>query len=71
MSEFKQAERHPGDGPMYVGKEGGEHVRIECTTDGKPQTMLLSAFNAARVFGGLALALGIPLPSSIGEAIKY
>ena len=39
-------------------------------TDGREHDIVCSPYNAWRVFGLLALMLGIPLPTKVGKAIK-
>lgn len=65
-----QPPRAPSDGPVSVRTPTDDVVEIEATTDGKAQAISMSTYNAWRVFGMLALMLGIPLPPATGKAIR-
>jgi hypothetical protein len=39
------------------------------TTSGKTQTMVISEYNAFRIFGTLAVMLEIPISKAVGKAI--
>ena len=68
---FKQAPRTPIDGPMGVNRIDNDTLVVNVTHNGEEQSLVMSEHNAARVFGGLALMLGITLPSTLGKAIKF
>lgn len=69
---FKQADRLGTDGAVGIAVEGDYLViHHEAKTPGSGRDSLkLSLFNAARVFGMLALFLGISLPRAVAKAIK-
>lgn len=67
---FKQAERAPHDGPVGVERRG-DRIWITCETMGKTQAIDASLYNAARIFGALAVILGIKLSSAVSKAIKF
>lgn len=62
--------RQPSDGPIAVNRPGPEQIAIDVTNAGETARIVMSEFNAWRLFGMLALMLEIPLPSTIGKAIK-
>lgn len=62
---LEQPERMPDDPNVEVAAFG-QHFQI---TVGK-QTIVLSGFNAWRLFGMLGFILGFALPTRIGKAIK-
>lgn len=70
--DFKQAERLPTDGS--VGVELDEDYLIICVDHPGVGTgracVRVSFFNAARIFGLLALFLGIRLPAKLSKAIR-
>jgi hypothetical protein len=63
---FKQAERKPVDGGITmrrgVGGEADGTFVVSVTHDGQPQTIVMTAYNAARVFA----TLGVMLASADG-----
>ncbi len=64
-------ERETDDGEAAV--RWGAHQRclvISVTTAGVPQMITLSPYNAWRIFGMMALLLGLPLSAKLGKAIK-
>lgn len=61
-------ERQPDDGPLGVDRPHGQDGYLRFKHG--DQWMVLSEYNAARLFGMLALFLNIPLPSALGKAIK-
>lgn len=65
----KQPKREPGDGPVAVNRFGGK-ILVSNTVDGVSSTVELSEYNAWRVFGMLAVILGVQLPKNIAQAIK-
>ena len=62
---FVQGQRQPNDGDPIVGWLDEEHLSIEH----KGEHIVLSDYNAARVFAMLSLMLGIRLPTPIGRKI--
>lgn len=68
--DFVQAKRLPGDGPVSVYRVNDERLKISSTTDGVEESITLSDYNASRVFGILALMLGIKLSNKLLKAIK-
>lgn len=67
---FKQPARLPVDGEVAVRRLDDDRIAIVVTTNGEEQSIVCSPYNATRVFGVLAVMLGIPLPSALGKAIK-
>lgn len=65
---FKQAARLPDDPGVRVSRD--DDGKLWISTDDDCGAVHLSEYNAARVFGMLALFLEIPLPKHIGKAIK-
>lgn len=67
---FEQAPRRPEDGSVSILRaHDQELLLVKVTHDGQEQTIVMSEYNAARVFGMLALMLGIELPTKLGMAI--
>lgn len=74
MTAWTMPARRPLDGPVSVSRLGDgdeEMLRIAVETDGETKYLEVSPYNAARVFGMLAMFLEIPLPARIGKAIKF
>lgn len=71
MTTFKMPERLPEDGAVGITRIDENHLSIDVTTNGEPGSLTMSRFNAARVFGFLAVFLEIPLPAKLGKAIKF
>lgn len=67
---LKMPERGPGDGPVAVRRPTDGEIAIAATTDGVEGCVVMSEYNAWRVFGMLSMMLGIPLPPATGKAIK-
>ena len=67
------------DGPVSVARDGDDRVIITVTPGvmdhgdlgSSTQSITLSRYNAWRIFGMLAVILGIPLPSKLGKLIKF
>lgn len=72
MSEFKQADRHACDGRVSVDRayDDGDLYTLTVEHDGVVQTLTMSAFNASRVFVGIACMLRIPLSQRVQKEIK-
>lgn len=70
MPSELQPPRCPGDGDVRLHRGDGDSFFFTVTQDGAEQTLWLSGFNAWRLFGMLAIMLGVPLPKKIGKAIK-
>lgn len=68
---LEQPPRQPGDGPINIAVPREGYVTITVTTDGQEEAITMGEHNAWRVFGSLALLLGIPLSAKVGEAIKF
>jgi hypothetical protein len=66
---LKQADRKPEDGPISVTREG-EKIRVVVETGEVSQSILMSEYNAARVFGALSVTLEVPLSKAVAKAIK-
>ena len=71
---FEQAKRLETDGPMTVSREtySRPHAILQVTAvhEGVDQVMLLSEYQASRVFAGLAHMLQIPLSKAVAATIK-
>lgn len=65
----QQPEREPDDGAVNIGRRGGKLV-VSVETGGLTHELVMSDFNAWRVFGMLSLMLGIELPAKLRKAIK-
>lgn len=69
--KFEMPMRLAEDGGMEVTRVGEHHIRVEVTTNGREEAITMSRFNAARVFGALALFLHIPLSKTVGKSITF
>lgn len=58
-------ERQPGDGAVSLRRDKNMIV-IECGS----RVLIVGEYNAWRIFGMLAVLLGIPLSKKVGKAIK-
>lgn len=63
MFDGKQPERSASDGPVSVTRPAANKIAICATTDGQGGELVMSEYNAWRVFAMLAVILGIPLPA--------
>lgn len=68
--KLKMPERAPSDGPIGVNRPAEGMIGITASTNGETQGIQMSEYNAWRVFGCLAMMLGIPLSKNVGKAIK-
>ena len=66
---MSQPERKPWDGPVEVLRVG-DYISVSATDQATKSTIMMSEYNAWRVFGMLAVILGVPLPKYIAKAIK-
>jgi hypothetical protein len=68
---FKQAEREPDDGGVWLRRikddQGRERIQFGCGE----QVIECSEYNAARLFGMLALTLEVPLSKEVRKAINF
>ena len=72
MGAFKQPPRLDTDGAVHVQAiDDHQKLMVSVVDDGTEHTIVMSPFNASRVFGMLAMMLGIPLPPATGKAIKF
>ena len=69
-TKLTMPKRRPTDGPVSVSRPTDGVIQISCTNAGDISAVAMSEYNAWRAFGMLALMLEIPLPPSIGKAIK-
>lgn len=67
-SKWTMPERQPEDGALNVSRLPGGRLYLQITH--ACGNLVLSDYNAARLFGILALFLEIPLPPALGKAIK-
>jgi hypothetical protein len=61
--------REEGDGEVGVHRVNGK-IQVTVTTNGETQSVLMSEYNAWRIFGMLSVMVGLSLPSVIAKAIK-
>lgn len=67
MSDIpSQPERLPDDPGITVEAVDDDYVSIAAGNE----TLVVSRYNAFRLFGALSIVLQLPLPSRIGKAIK-
>jgi hypothetical protein len=69
MSDL-QPPRQPCDGAVSVNLSPDDEVIVNVTPNGNEQAIVMSEYNAWRVFGMLALVLGVSLPRKIANSIK-
>jgi len=67
-NDLKQPERLPEDGGIRIVRMPDGKLTI--AEDGNHTAVILSEFNAWRVFGMLSIMLGIPLSKKVSVAIK-
>lgn len=65
----KQPERELSDGPVSVDRVD-QFIVLSARQDKKYEGMKVSEYNAWRLFGMLAVILGIELPKNIAKTIK-
>lgn len=66
----QQPERRAEDGPVKFAVHGEHTYSISVTHNGKEQDLIVGAHNAWRLFGMMAMILGIALPAAIAKRIK-
>lgn len=66
----EQPPRRLGDGPVEIATATPGVLSIGVTTNDARQYILVSEYNAWRVFGMLALMLGIKLPAKLMRQIQ-
>jgi hypothetical protein len=62
-------ERLDSDGGVKVDLIHG-YIKIEVTSGGKAESIMISPYNAWRVFGMLSVLLGLRLPRAMAERIR-
>lgn len=72
MTDLKMPKREPTDGALTVRRIAGTgHIELIEERDGHPAAWLIvSEYNAWRLFGMMALILGIPLSKAVAKTIK-
>ena len=70
-SDLKMPERMPIDGAVSVDRNHQGEMVLRVMHDGVNQSIVLSEYNAWRIFGLLAVMLEIPLSRAVGKAIKF
>lgn len=68
MTKYKMPERQPGDGDVKIRRHPGA-IEVEVTTCHKTESIMMSEYNAWRLFGMLSCMLDLPLPKAVGKAI--
>ena len=63
--------RLPEDGAVTVSQAGDDRIMVSVETAGVSTMLAMSPYNAWRVFGQLAIVLGLELPSRLRKAIKF
>jgi hypothetical protein len=58
------------DGPVSVRRGGTRDIQVSVVNAGHESAIEMSEHNAWRLFGSLALMLGIPLGRRVGQLIK-
>lgn len=70
MKNVGQPPRGEKDGPVGVRRLEDETLAISATYDGTERSIVVSEYNAWRIFGTLAMFLGVKLPKKLAESIK-
>lgn len=70
MTVPKMPARRPEDGAVKVTRLDGDFIALDSTWDGKAESLVVSEYNAWRLFGLLSLILGLHLPKKVSAAIK-
>lgn len=70
---FKMPERRSVDGGIVVRRCGDAYdsIVINATHDGKESSLVVTDYNAIRIFGALAFLLAIKLPAALMKEIKF
>lgn len=66
----KQPPKSDRDGLISFVRNEDETITITCETDGIQRSIIATEYNAWRIFGSLAVFLGIELPKKLGKQIK-
>ncbi len=67
---FKQADRHPDDGPISVNKLEGGRISVTVSNGSEMGQLIMSEYNASRVVGALSLLLGIRINVEDSKRLK-
>lgn len=72
MPKLVMPERKPDDGPITVSLLGPNYDRVAISAEGPQGSsgLVISEYNAWRLFGMLSMILHIPLTKEAGKAIK-
>ena len=75
MGKIPPIERGAWDGAVRVAEgaacaNGQRTLAVTVEHNGEEQRIVMSEFNARRVFGMLSMMLELPLSSTVGKAIK-
>lgn len=75
MADWTMPPRQPEDGKVEIRQLDNDSLVISIThvleeNRSDTNSIRMSRYNAARIFGMLSLFLEIPLPKKIGKAIK-
>lgn len=68
--DIEPIERRDCDGTVTVTRLGRDLLAVAVVHEGEEQRLMMSEFNARRVFGMLSLMLELPLSPKVGKAIK-
>lgn len=58
------------DGGVKVSRLGENYIALDATNDGKEESLVVSEYNAWRLFGLLSVMLKLPLSKAVGRSIK-
>lgn len=67
---WKQPECLPSDGPISVTRLSDDLLSVTVETEGVKAEVVMSEYNATRVFAALALLLKIPPIALVAKEIK-
>jgi hypothetical protein len=67
---MKMPARLPDDGLVRVSRLGDDFIALDSTHAGKEESLVVSEYNAWRIFGLLSVMLHLPLSKAVNKAIQ-
>lgn len=65
----KMPSRQPKDGAVAVSRLDSDFIALDATYGGDKESLVVSEYNAWRLFGLLSVMLGLPLTKKVSKAI--
>jgi hypothetical protein len=69
LTKFKQPPRLPDDGPCGVTRVDDDHLRLSAVSCGVEGSIIVSRYNASRLYAMIGMFLEIPLSKAVGKEI--